>query len=256
MIKKKLYAIFALAFILVAALVICMVLRIFLDGEEGGEPIVVEGMFIGPVPGNIRPVILVNGTRFYWVGKAAKIEGADSTNGPVYGLTAEVTYLPESYTEYGSLKEVTKEEPTKDGQMKAGFAASGTIYTSEATPEAVYVWMTSDWTEGAYFRFISAELDNGYRIKWNGQHYRIGRDTCEVIPQVPDTCDCIGKLRYVGRDMIPKQDLTTNAPSDGRSYSFGGREVFYDVNEPDFIYVHEQVLGKNGSVFKCPLWEE
>ncbi len=254
--KKRICVGLALLFVLAMSVVVFFVLRILSDGKEGGEPIVVEGMFIGPVPGNIRPVILVNGTRFYWVGKAAKIEGADSTNGPVYGLTAEVTYLPESYTEYGSLKEVTKEEPTEDGQMKAGFVASGTIYTSEATPEAVYVRMTSDWTEEAYFRFISAELDNGYRIKWNGKHYRIGRDTCEVLPQVPDTCECIGKLRYVGRDMIPEQDLTTNAPSDGRSYSFGGREVFYDVNEPDFIYVHEQALGKNGSVFKCPLWEE
>lgn len=214
-----------------------------------------EGMFYGVVPENIRPVILVNGTRYYWVGKTYLLEGADIPNGYV-GRWSGVNYIPGNYTEYGSLKEVSKEEPTEDGQMKAGFAASGTIYTSEETPEAVYVCMTSDFTgEKRYTRFISEELDKGYRVMWNGNYYYVAHAKCIEISEVPDTCECVGTMHYIGMDRIPEQDLETNATSDGKARSLEGCEVFFDANEPEFIYfeVKSPDSGDVLRVYKCPL---
>lgn len=214
-----------------------------------------EGMFFGIVPEDIRPVILVNGTRYYWVGKTYLLEGADIRNGSV-GRYSGVNYIPGNYTEYGSLQEVSKEEPTEDGQMKAGFEASGTIYTSEETPEAVYVCMTSDFTgEKRYTRFISEELDKGYRVMWNGNYYYVAHDKCIEVSQIPETCECVGTMHYVGMDRIPEQDLETNATGDQKA--FEGREVYFDSNEPEFIYYEERMLatGLLFHVYKCPLWD-
>ena len=226
------------------------------DYDEDGGPIIIEGMFIGAVPGNVRPIIMVNGTRYHWMGRSVLLEGAEVANGLVRAWV-NVNYFPKDYTEYGNLGEITDEEPTKDGQMKAAFEASGTIYTNELTPDAVYVWMADgDNGEGRYIRFISDRLDNGQCIRWNGTYYQIRPDECEELAQVPESCVSIGTLHYVGIDKMPENDLETNCPNDTRGYAFEGREVFYDVKEPNFIYVYEQVFGETGRVYKCLLWEE
>lgn len=214
-----------------------------------GEKLIEEGQFLGSLPGNIRPVILVNGTKYYWMGRPSLIEGANSPNWKVNTWTRG-DYLPENYTEYGSLKEISKEEPTEDCQMKAAFSASGTIYTSEVTPEAVYVRMTSDWTEEAYFRFISDKLDRGSCVKWDGKYYLVRPDKCENIPRVPESCVSIGTMNYVGIDVVPENDLETNCPSDG-NYALEGREVFFDADAPGFIY-YEKHINDRLYVFKCP----
>lgn len=222
--------------------------EIVLGGDE--DPIIADGLSIGS-----RPVLLVNGKMFYCTGGAMMLDGADIPNGSVHYSFGSVTYLPKGYTEYGAIKGVTNEEPTEDGQMQTEQATvNGTIYISELTPEAVYVCMTGDLTgEARYVRFISEELDNGYRVKWNGKYYRIRHDRCEILSQVPETCESIGTLDFVGIDKIPEQDLETNCPSDGVR-AFEGREAFFDVNEPDYIYVHKTYSGDG--VFKCPLWDE
>ena len=223
---------------------------------EGDYPLIIEGMFIGTVPENIRPVLLVNGTRYYWMGRSYRLDGATVPNGSVRAWMG-VNYFPkkQNYTEYGSIKKVSKEEPTEDCQMKAAFSASGTIYTSELTPEAVYVWLVDDDTgEGQYIRFISEKLDDGQCIKWEGRYYRIKPTECEILTQVPDGCASIGMLHYVGIDMMPEQNLETNCPNDTRGYAFEGREAFFNADEPDYLYVYETPDGED--VYKCPLWEE
>lgn len=276
MLSKKIRLILVVAVAVIAVLAIALILRSSPNGVNSSDtssaPIptmeallqdeniildnhtdyIRDGMFYGPVPENIRPVILVKGIKYYWMGTTYLLEGADVPNGSVSQWSG-VNHIPKNYTEYGSLKEISNEEPTKDGQMKAGFAASGTIYTSEETPEAVYVCMTSELTgEKRYTRFISEKLDQGYCVKWNGRCYRILHDRCEEISEMPEACECVGTMRYVGMDKIPEQDLQTNAPGDGKS--FEGREVFFDVKKPDFIYYEEHV-NKRVYTYKCPLWD-
>ena len=222
---------------------------------EGGYPLIIEGMFIGSVPENIRPVILVNGTRYYWMDRSYRLDGATVPNGSVRAWIG-MNYFPkkQNYTEYGSIKKVSKEEPVEDCQMKAAFSASGIIYTSELTPEAVYVWLVDDDTgKGQYIRFISEKLDNGQCIKWDGRYYYIRPDECEILPQVPEGCTSIGTLHYVGIDMMPEQNLETNCPNDTRGYAFEGREAFFDADEPDYLYVYKTPDGEG--VYKCPVWE-
>ena len=222
---------------------------------EGGYPLIIEGMFIGSVPENIRPVILVNGTRYYWMDRSYRLDGATVPNGSVRAWIG-MNYFPkkQNYTEYGSIKKVSKEEPVEDCQMKAAFSASGTIYTSELTPEAVYVWLVDDDTgKGQYIRFISEKLDGGQCIKWDGRYYCIRPGECEILPQVPEGCTSIGTLHYVGIDMMPEQNLETNCPNDTRGYAFEGREAFFDGKKTDYLYVCETPDGEG--VYKCPLRE-
>lgn len=278
--SKKVYVIPAVVLVLIVVFGICMVLHnqkskenqeftqsdalptgssnTAVDNdeiEEGGYPLMVEGMFIGSVPENIRPVLLVNGTSYYWMGRSYRIDGANDPNGSVRAW-AGVNYFPkkQNYIEYGSLKEISREDPTEDCQMKAAFSASGTIYTSELTPEAVYVWLVDDNTgKGQYIRFISEKLDGGQCIKWDGRYYCIRPDECEILPQVPEGCTSIGTLHYVGIDMMPEQNLETNCPNDTRGYAFEGREAFFDGKKPDYLYVCETPDGEG--VYKCPLRE-
>lgn len=278
--KKRACMISAVVLVLVAGIVILMVLRnskyeenstitpsnalptealeLSADNDEfvvGEYPLIVEGMFIGTVPENIRPVLLVNGTRYYWMGRSYRLDGATVPNGSVRAWVG-VNYFPkkQNYSEYGSIKKISKEEPTEDCQMKAAFSASGTIYTSELTPEAVYVWLVDDDTgKGQYIRFISEKLDGGECIKWEGRYYYIRPDECEILPQVPEGCTSIGTLHYVGMDMMPEQNLETNCSNDTRGYAFEGREAFFNADEPDCFYVYKTPDGEG--VYKCPVWE-
>lgn len=215
-----------------------------LNGSEpasASEPPDGGGVGCGTLPGGIRPELLADGTVFYWSGMSHVIPGRPET------------YLPEGYAEYGRISSVTESEATEDCQMKAGFAASGTIYTSKITPEAVYVLMTTDWFEDAYVRFTSSEL-SVCRIIWNGESYQFVpgySEGIEVLKELPEGCELVGRLHYIGDDAIPVNDLETNYPQEGR-------EVFYDSEDPDYIYVHERHSWREGeydTYLKCPLWE-
>jgi len=232
--------------------------EIILDSEC--SDFIREGLYYGKVPENIRPVLLVDGTRYYWAGGVYLRDGIPTPNWRA-GIWVGKSYFPreQNYTEYGSIKTVGREEPIEDGQMKAAFSASGTIYTSELTPEVVYVRMTSEWTgEDRYIRFVSEKLDNGYCIQWNGKYYRIHPDECEEISQIPENCERIGTACFVGIDMMPKNDLETNCPGDGHD-TLEGREIFFDAEEPEFIYYEKHTkdsVKERVYVYKCPLWEE
>lgn len=203
---------------------------------------------VGMLPKGIQPELLVDGTIFYWSKLSQVIPGLIET------------YLPEGYTEYGRISSITESEVTEDCQMKAGFDASGTIYTSEITPEAVYVLMTTDWFESRYVRFITSEL-NGSRIMWNGKHYRIapwlGEGMSEVLEELPEGCELVGQLHFIGEDAVPVNDLETNCKNDSFNRSLEGREVFYDSSDPDYIYVYERYYWREGerdTYLKCSLW--
>lgn len=193
------------------------------------------------LPRGIRPELLVGGTVFYWSNASQVIPGLPET------------FLPKGYAEYGGISSVTESEVTEDCQMKAGFDASGTIYTSEITPEAVYVLMTTDWFKCAYIRFISSELSVS-RIMWNGESYRFVPGYgggIEVLEELPEDCELVGQLHFIGKDAIPVNDLETNYPQEGR-------KVFCDSEDPDYIYVHERHYWREGAYdtyLKCPLWE-
>ena len=78
--------------------------------------------------------ILVDGTIYYW----------DRLEAP-----------SKDYTEYGEILETVNGTPRKDCQMMARYEATGTIYTSEQTPEVIYVDLSIDGATKCYVRFVS-----------------------------------------------------------------------------------------------------
>lgn len=215
------------------------------------------------LPGGIRPALLVDGTLFYWTGPAMAIVGADTPGAMVTTIATGDTCLPEGYEPYGEITSVTAGPAVADGELTAGFSASGTIYTSEATPEAVYVRMTTDWFTDDYIRFVSAELD-GSRLRWQGRDYRIGQSAwngaaLSWLEELPEGCEAVGQLRYIGRDALPEGDLETNSTSDGYGYSLEGRTVYADPDDPAYIYVFASRCWRSGQTdgyWQCPLWTE
>lgn len=225
------------------------------NAEEGASG------YYGDLSGGIRPEILVGDTVFYWTGMAQAIHGATTPYGQVYTVGNAETFLPDGYTEYGSIASVTDADVTEQLQMKAGFEATGTVYISTGTPEAVYVLMSTDWFENYYIRFVSSELDDGHRIVWDGKDYRIGigDGTCDILEELPENSELIGTLHFVGIDAIPESDLETNCPNDTYSFALEGREVFFDSSDPNFIYVYERHYWSGGeydTYLKCPLWTD
>ena len=215
------------------------------------------------LPGGMRPALLVDGTLFYWTGPAMAIVGADTPGVMVSTTAAGDTCLPEGYEPYGEITAVTAGPAVADGELAAGFSASGTIYTSEATPEAVYVQMTTDWFTDSYIRFVSAELD-GSRLRWQGRDYRIGQNAWNGaallwLEELPEGCEAVGQLRYVGRDALPEGDLETNSTSDGYGYSLQGREVYVNPDDAAYVYVFAPRYWRGGQTdgyWQCPLWAE
>jgi len=223
-----------------------------------------SGIHKGPafghhLPGNIRPELRVGEKMYYWAGMSTELHGAIS--GPDYAVSG-LTFLPGGYTPYGALRTVTKGEASQDCQMKAGFDASGTIYVSEKTPEAVYVLISSDCDFNGYARFVSPALDQGTCIAWNGNRYRIGGagdGICEELRELPENAKKIGQLHFIGPDAIPEHDFEINRAGDSSGHTFEGREVFFDPEKPGYIYVYERQYWREGeydSYLACPIWKE
>lgn len=212
------------------------------------------------LPGGIRPEILVNGKLYHWDRFAYPLASVQSEQ-IIIDATGD-TVLPEGFTPAGKISSVTEHTPDEDLQLKAGFSATGTVFTNETSPEVVYVLLDADCFENKgtiYIRFISDELDAGCRILCNGHSYliRIGDDSCEVLKELPEGCVEAGKLHYIGLDLLPENDLETNCPNDTYSKSLEGRQVYIDPNEPEFLYLYEKQYWSGGSYdayLKCPLF--
>lgn len=200
------------------------------------------------LPGNITPELNVGGKLYHWDGMSQVVPGFAET------------YLPDGYTRYGALTVVPESEEPGESELRAGFDATGTIYTSEETPEAVYVLMTTGWFEDQYVRFISDEL-TGSRLMWNGRSFRINpwvSDENEIVRELPEGCEQVGTLHFIGRDHIPQNDLETNCPNDPQGGTLEGRPVYRDPTDPDHIYVYWRENWREGAddaYIQCPLWQ-
>ncbi|MBQ8831396.1 MAG: hypothetical protein IJ017_07330 [Oscillospiraceae bacterium] len=215
----------------------------------------------GTMPGGFAPVIMVNGKLYTWTRLAVNRDFLDYGNGTEVFYSGDGnTFLPEGYIEAGKISEITAETPTEDMQLMAGFEASGTVYTSEITPEVVYVLMTTDWFDSKYVRFASDDLCGGECIFYNGNLYRIsiGTGISPTVEELPEECVVIGTLKYIGDDAVPAADLETNCVSDTYGKYIDGREVYADPNDNSVIYVYEHQYWAQGdypAYLACNLWE-
>lgn len=208
-----------------------------------------EENFVGGygLPGGILPVLRVGDTLYRWTGMSMPTyldpSGALTIDG------SGKTLLPDGFSEYGEISEVTVEAPTEELQLQAGFPASGTVYASIGHPAVVYVCMTTDWFEEQYVRFVSDALGENQQIAWQGNMYRIAVGRSELTPVIdtlPDGAEQIGALRFIGADSVPANDLETNQESDSYAKPLDGREVWAVPGEDRALYVREHYYWAQG----------
>ena len=149
----------------------------------------------------------------------------------------------------------------EDLQLQAGFEATGTVFVSEEYPAVVYVLMTTDWFENMFVRFASDELGNNELLSWQGRTYRlsIGTGASEVVEELPEGCELVGTLHFVGDDSIPAGDLETNCRSDSYGKPVEGREVYAVPGDDSVLYVYERQYWREGDYpawLACHLWEQ
>ena len=209
-------------------------------------------------PKGLRPMMMVDGKLYRCTGFHYPYVSIGST---VATFEDGSTILPEGYIAIGEISGITEEVPSVELQLRAGFEATGTVFTNEQTPEVVYVLMTTDSYSDYYVRFASDDLHDNECISYQGRQYRINirDDICEKIEELPEGCVLIGELKYIGSDTIPLNDLETNRIADGHSKFLGGREVYADPNNPGIIYVYEHQYKKQGDYPAwrvCRLWSE
>lgn len=261
--------------ILWVALVMCVVGLSGCNNRAGNENVVVPdggktvseyednilssgSGWYGDLPKGLRPMLMVNGKLFRWTGMSKELHILDS--GEVFTVADNSTILPDGYEPIGEISGITEEVPTQELQLRAAFKASGTMYTNAETPEVIYVLMTTDWFEDHYIRFVSDDLKDCECIAYLGRQYRInvGTDICERVKELPEGCELVGKLRYIGRDLLPVNDLEVNRPGDSFSKVLDGREVYADPNDSSVIYVYEHYYWSQGDYPAwrvCHLWE-
>ena len=179
---------------------------------------------------------------------------------PVSASDDGLTYLPEGYHPCGDISGITQETPVDDLQLQAGFEASGTVFVSEDHPAVVYVLMTTDWFESFYVRFVSDALGENELLSWQGRMYRlsINSDVCKPLETLPEGCELIGNLHFVGNDSIPTGDLETNNSWDTYGNFFEGREVYAIPGDDSTLYVYEHHYWREGDYpawRECHLWE-
>lgn len=224
---------------------------------ENNEISSARGWF-GDFPNGLRPMMMVNGKLYRCTGKSLKLSIQDSK---VYLTGAARNILPDGYTAIGEISGITEEVPSKELQLRAAFEASGTVFTNEQTPEAIYVQMTALSYTDDYIRFVSDDLHDNECISYHGKLYRFlpDYDICELIKELPENCVQIGTLKYIGDDTIPRNDLETNCISDSYSYLIDGREVYADPNDDCLLYVYEHHYWAEGDYPAwrvCKLWSE
>jgi len=214
--------------------------------------------FHGTFPNGLRPMIMVNGKHYRWANRSVKL----NINGSqVYLQGGKHSFLPEGFAAIGEISGITEEVPSKELQFRAAFKASGTVFTNEQTPEVVYIRITTDWCTDDYIRFVSDDLHDNECISYHGKLYRFlpDYDICELIKELPENCVQIGKLKYIGDDTIPLNDLETNCISDSYSYLIDGREVYAVPDDDCLLYVYEHHYWAEGDYPAwrvCKLWSE
>lgn len=213
---------------------------------DGGSPL-----------GDITPTLRVGGTLYRWTGMSKQVF-LESGVATIYGDGS--TYLPEGYQSCGDISGVTRETPSGDLQLQAEFEASGSVFVSEDYPAVVYVLMTTSWFENSYVRFASDALGENELLSWQGRMYRlsIGTGVCPALEELPEGCEQVGSLHFVGKDSIPTGDLETNRMSDSYGRPFEGREVYAIPGDDSALYVYEHHYWREGDYptwLKCPVWD-
>ena len=253
---KKTVALF-LALLCMCGLVGCGTNNETTPEYENNELSSGRGFYID-FPKGLRPMMMVNGKLYRCTG----FHYPDVSIGSTVSMFEDCsTILPEGYIAIGEISGITEEVPSVELQLRAGFEATGTVFTNEQTPEVIYVLMTTDSYSDYYVRFASDDLHDNECISYQGRQYRINirDDICEKIKELPEECVLIGELKYIGSDTIPLNDLETNRIADGYSKALNGREVFADPNDPSILYVYEHQYWKQGDYPAwrvCRLWSE
>ena len=235
------------------------------DGPEAGIDSGLVGSDIGSVrpggytlPGGFAPVLRVGNTLYEWSRMSVRL--FLDPGGSFNSIADGSTYLPEGFQPCGEISGITLDAPTENLQLQAGFEAGGTVFASEEHPAVVYVLMTTDWFENSYVRFVSDALGGNELLSWHGQMYRlsIDFDACKPLEELPEGCEIIGNLHYVGADSIPAGDLETNNRSDVYAKPFEGREVYAIPGDDSTLYVYEHHYWAKGDYptwRECRLWE-
>ena len=205
--------------------------------EDSGE----EGMhYCGPYE------LMMNGQIYKYM-DVARYEPINGGSRVAYINSPTTAYLPEGYTEYGPAVTVER-RPEKDGEAALW---SGTIYVSDTTPEAVYLYadvVSNAYRTAAphYVRFVSEALYEGHDlIRWNGADYRIS-DEGEVLDALPATCQELGTLTFISWDALPKEDLQTNCPAYDGGLLVDGWRVYADPADSEHLYVQVTVWRDGG----------
>ncbi|MDE6261019.1 MAG: hypothetical protein K2M42_09220 [Oscillospiraceae bacterium] len=209
------------------------------------------------LPGGITPVLRVGDTLYEWTGMS--VEPFLDGSGSYSSMGGGTTYLSEGFREYGEISGVTVEEPTEDLQLQAGFEASGTVFVSKEYPAVVYVLLHTDWfaEEGSYVRFVSDALGNNELVSWHGRayHFSYYYSDSPVLEVLPEGCEPIGHLHYVGDNSIPAGDLETNRRSDDYAKPLEGRKVYAVPGDDSVLYVYEpRYRQENGHSAWHPFW--
>ena len=223
-----------------------------LDYED--NPISDGGGWYGDLPNGLRPTVCIGGKLFRWTGMSKELH-IDETG--IYIIGNSETYLPDGYSPIGEITGICEEIPTEELQLRAAFEAEATFYANPDTPEVVYALMTTDWFENRYVRFVSDDLHENACVAWKGRQYRFDITDSPTLEELPEGCQQIGTLHYIGADLVPVNDLETNRAGDVHGKHLDGREVYAIPGDDTAIYVYEHHYWAGGDYPTwrvCPLW--
>lgn len=227
----------------ISAIAACLVLLLGVALLQSGE-LGVEESGDGPYE------LMMNGQIYKYAGIGRYVSLGDDR--VIHVNSPSTAYLPEGYAEYGPAVTV-KHRPESDGEV-AGW--SGTIYVSDTTPEAVYLYTevisaAYHTSTPHYVRFISEVLYEGQNmIRWQGADYRM---TEEVLDALPDDVGELGVLHCVGWDALPQRDLETNCITYDGSRLADGCTVYSGDGK---IYVQIAVWRDGGEQPAYQVWEK
>ena len=189
--------------------------------------------------GNIRPVIMVNGGKYY------------------YGEYFSGGIIPKGYSEIGETVFVGDSEPLKNFEIKSGTEISGKVFAGDKTNATVYVLADSpEWAKGGSFRFVCEKMvtepnRSGYDslLFYGGNLYELSFQKGEDFStkELPEGFVSAGKLKYIKIDNLPQNDFETNCRQDAFGNSVDGKEVFINPDDLSEIYVATLHYWKEGS---------
>ena len=235
---------------------LCAFLLLTLLLSGCGQMVEAGGHYCGP------PQLMMNGQIYEDTGITRPVYATWEVGERVFLAEKTEPYLPEGYTEYGSVT-LVEHAPEKDGEG-AGMG-EGAIYTNAAAPDTVYVYteVYSSLTHTLvphYVRYVSPALSAAQNIvRWSGRDYDVPLSDGRITAELPAGCTELGALHYIGRDVLPTQDLETNSLTYGEGCITDGCIAYADPADDTHLYLQVEHYGENGwqtAYLLCPLWRE